>query len=489
MKVQSPRSKVQGRLLVRRILLLSCFLAGPWTSADAAARPRYGDTLRLSFSQTAETYDPAQAATLPERLLARSIYETLTSLLRGNRTGAGVEGRLAASWRAEAGGRRWIFNLRPGARFHSGNALTAAAARAAVERAVTRAQTAAAAQLRALQFVCSSPDPARLVCDLSEPLPVLPEMLADPALAIADADGSGTGPWKMGVWVAGTRARLEAFDDYWAGRPFLDAIEAEFGVEARRQRVEFELKRAEVLANSPAEARPPGTARPSPAVSLLLLGVPAKSALLAGDGAAACRALSEAIDREALARLLPPGVAAAAFGLLPGWLSGYESLFGRPPDKPQPAAGLPRVALRLIHDASDPVARLIASRLTFDFRALGVELRVDSLAHAAYAAARESAPHDLYLESARLRTAAPGVALADLLQRYQLKGEIPGLFVVVGPPETRAEAQYRIEREALETARAIPVLHYRDVYSFQPGLEQVRLDESGFLDLANAWKK
>ena len=143
MRVQSPRSKVQGRLLVRRVLLLCCFLAGPWTfdlgpwtSADAAARPRYGDTLRLSFSQTAETYDPAQAATLPERLLARSIYETLTSLPRGNRTGAGVEGRLAASWRAEAGGRRWIFNLRAGARFHSGNALTAAAARAAASAEV-----------------------------------------------------------------------------------------------------------------------------------------------------------------------------------------------------------------------------------------------------------------------------------------------------------------------------------------------------------------
>jgi MarR-like DNA-binding transcriptional regulator SgrR of sgrS sRNA len=220
-----------------------------------------------------------------------------------------------------------------------------------------------------------------------------------------------------------------------------------------------------------------------------LLGVPPKSALLAGDGAAACRALSDAVDREALARLLPPGVAAAAFGLLPGWLSGYESLFRHAPDQAQPAAGLPRGALRLIHDASDPVGRLIASRLTFDFRALGVELRVDSLPRAAYAAARESAPHELYLESARLGTAAPGVALAELLQRYQIKGDMPGLFVISGSPDVRAEAQYRIEREALDTARVIPLLHYRDLYTFQPGLEQVRLDESGFLDLANAWKR
>ena len=90
---------------------------------SAAGRPRYGGTLRLGFYQTAETYDPALATTLPERLLARTLYETLVTLDgrqgddqqrddREGRTGAATP-RLAAAWRAELGASDGSFNCAP----------------------------------------------------------------------------------------------------------------------------------------------------------------------------------------------------------------------------------------------------------------------------------------------------------------------------------------------------------------------------------------
>ena len=218
------RLRPQGRRRIRvrqALLVCACIFSGA-LQLSSAARPRYGGTLRLGFYQTAETYDPTAATTLPERILARTLYETLVVL--DDREGDDREGRamaaapgLAARWHAELGGKRWVFQLRPGIRFHNGAPLNAAAVRASLERAVARAQTASAAYLRRARFVCASPSPSRLTCNLARPIAALPKLLADPALAIAEADGAGTGPWKLTSWSLGTRARLEAFDEYRAG--------------------------------------------------------------------------------------------------------------------------------------------------------------------------------------------------------------------------------------------------------------------------------
>ncbi len=483
-QVSGVRFQVSARLaLLAWACLLSCNL-----DLRAAARPRYGGTLRLSFSQSAETYDPALAATLPERLVSRAVYETLTTL---DEQGAAAQG-LAVGWQSELGGKRWVFQLPAGVRFHNGTPLTAAAVRASLERSVARASGPTAAHLRRLQLLCASPAPNRVACDMAEPVLALPEMLADLTLAIADADGSGTGPWKLAAWVKGTSARLEAFDAYWQGRPFLDAVEAEFGSDARRQRVDFELKRADVLAIAPTEARAPGVSRGTQPTNLLLLAFHPNGAFARGAaGTAARRALAAALDREALARLLPPGRADAAEAFLPGWLSGYEFLFARgsgTATRPASSGALPRSPLRLIYDESDPVARLIALRLVLDLRTAGMELRPEGLPHAGFTQAREAGHYDLFLESLSLRVESPAAALAELFFRYN-SDKLPEELLQAWHGPTPAEIHYRLELVALDSLRALPLVHFREQYSFQPGLEQVRPDENGMLDLANAWKQ
>ena len=210
------------------------------------------------------------------------------------------------------------------------------------------------------------------------------------------------------------------------GRPFLDAIEARFGIDPRRQRVDFELKRVDVLVAVPTEARAPGQVRAAPPSNLLLLGFSPATAFLRGGeqgGLAARQALLAVLDREALAGLLPPGRAHAAKAFLPGWVSGYDFLLGfgawrktapaRP--LPQPAGALPRGPFRLIYDAADPVAELAASRLALDLRGMGMELRPQGLPGAGFRQARQAGRYDLFLESVSLRVEHPAAALADLL--------------------------------------------------------------------------
>lgn len=423
-----------------------------------AARPHYGGTLRLSFFEPAETYEPSLASTLPERILARSIYETLARL---DESGNPVPG-LAVSWQAAQGGKHWTFQLRTDVRFHNGSYLNAAAVRASLEKSVASSTSAAAALLRGSPFLCSAPVPARLVCDLSDPQPALPLLLADPTLAIADADGAGTGPFKVAAasWVKGARIKLEAFEAHSRGRPFLDAVEAEFGKEARRQRVDLELKQADVLVTAPTEARFPGEARSLPPVNLLLLY----------SGSGAC-GIPAHLDREAMAGLLPPGRAEAAKSLLPGWISGYDFLFPAP--SPQ-GRGITRGTYRLLFDASDPASRLISSRLSLDLRAAGVELRLDGQPRQAFVRSREAGQHDLYLESVRLRLDDPAGPLGALLLRF---------------PGGDIGSQYRLEQAQMQECRMIPLLHWSDAYVLRPGLNQVRFDSQGAIDLSNSWLK
>ncbi len=431
------------------------FLLASMMAAMFAARPHYGGTLRLSFFDTAETFEPVVAATLPERMVARSVYETL--------------GNLAASWEPEQGGKRWTIRLRAGVRFHNGSPLSATAARASLEKSLAASTSPAAVLLRQSQFVCSAPAPDRLACDLTEAQAKLPALLADPTLAIADADGSGSGPFKVvaSSWVKGTRIKLQAFEDYSGGRPFLDSIEAEFGKDARRQRVDLELKQSDLAVTSPTEARFPGDVRTASPVNLLLLTFSS-----AGQVPQESRcAIAAHLDREAMAGLLPPGRAEAAKSYLPGWISGYDFLFS-----PPSAAGrvVSRSPFRLLFDASDPVSRLISSRLSLDLRAAGVDLRLDGQPRASYAKAREAGQHDLYLESVRLRLADPAGPLGALFQRFP--GEDIG-------------AQYRAEQAQMQECRQIPLLHWSDSYVLRPGLDRIRFDAQGAVDLANSWVK
>jgi peptide/nickel transport system substrate-binding protein len=131
---------------------------------------------------------------------------------------------LAESW-SEDGDRTWVFSIRHGVRFHDGAELTASEVKRAIERSLQSPRLR-----RWLEPVdgltVNGEHELRITTHRSEPL--LIDRLAQ--VLIARPGGAagrffvGTGPYRPVVWKKGERLQLEAFGDYWRGRPAIDRV-------------------------------------------------------------------------------------------------------------------------------------------------------------------------------------------------------------------------------------------------------------------------
>ena len=134
-----------------------------------------------------------------------------------------VQMNLAKSVSTSDDGMTWTIELRDGVKFQSGNAMDAAAVKASLERTVEK-QARAAGELKIASIEANG---NTLKITTTEPNPALANALCDPFAGIVDvksldADGNatiGTGPFKLVEYVENERMELDAFDDYWGGKP------------------------------------------------------------------------------------------------------------------------------------------------------------------------------------------------------------------------------------------------------------------------------
>jgi peptide/nickel transport system substrate-binding protein len=214
-------------------------------------------------------------------LVIRGAYEPLIALA-GAATDA-YEGVLAESWEANDDKSVWTFRLRPGVVFHDGTPCDAEAVRLSFERLLTLELAPAWEFFR---FVgdpaqVTAPDPSTVVFELGRPWPQfeaavssqygaqvvnarrLRELEADGywghGWAELNADGLGTGPYRVVAFEPGQSVELERFDGYWRpweanhfDRVFVRVAEEDL---VRRQLVEGgEAQIADLLAPSTAAA-------------------------------------------------------------------------------------------------------------------------------------------------------------------------------------------------------------------------------------------
>src|SRR5260370_31497071 len=64
----------------------------------------------------------------------------------------------------------------------------------------------------------------------------------------------GTGPFLVAGWQPGKRLKLAANEESWAGRPFVDAVEIEFGKSLRDQAIALELDKTDLIETAPQAA-------------------------------------------------------------------------------------------------------------------------------------------------------------------------------------------------------------------------------------------
>ena len=213
-------------------------VAGMLSALPAGAQsPVRGGTLTVGFPADAATFDPRFSVIFSERQVMYPVYNTLTKL----GPDFSINPELATSWEVLDGGKRIVFKLREGVKFHDGTEFDANAVKWNIDSRLDEATKSP--QRKQLVKVVESVnviDKYTVEFNLLGPFPALMGMLAQrvgfvvsPAAARKHGEefGSnpvGTGPFLFKEWVRGSHVRLERNPDYWEeGLPYLDKIDYE----------------------------------------------------------------------------------------------------------------------------------------------------------------------------------------------------------------------------------------------------------------------
>jgi peptide/nickel transport system substrate-binding protein len=390
----------------------------------------------------------------------------------------GLRPMLAMSWEGDQRGTRWRFRLRPSVKLHDGSTLEAPQVAAAL-----------GAQERAWRVGANGD---AIVIETDRPHPDLPWELADSrfAIAVRTAAGGhlGTGAFRLDR-LEPRRLVLRAFEDHWAGRPFVDTVQIDEGRSFTDQLSSVELGRADFVAVRPTDLRRLTqrglrSAASRPIEVLAIVFEPHRSGPLDEP---VRLTIAASIDRGALAMVLLQRQGEPAAALLPSWLSGYGPAFVA-----DSRAALSRAAITLLPlerrtfilrvAASDAVAQEIAARVSVNVREAGVTMTVQAPAGLAPRA-------DARLVRVRLDATTPDRALAAVLTGFG-----PRVAALVGSsmpaPGAPLDGVLGTERALLERAVLVPLVHVRDVYGLGERLESWNgpvVLGSGAWNLSNVW--
>ena len=208
-------------VLTRLAFGLSLLLAGP-----AMAQPAPGPVLRVGMQAPPSTLDPHWLLNLANTGALRNIYDTLVA--RDEQMA--LKPGLAQSWRV-VDDTTWEFRLRPGVRFHDGSTLTSADIAASFQRVPN-----VPGNPNPYSIYLSGVTGVEVVDDLTfrirtnGPLPILPTNLTQIFIVprsvahLGNAEFNtgqaaiGTGPFRLGSWSTNAPLVLRRNDDWWGGR-------------------------------------------------------------------------------------------------------------------------------------------------------------------------------------------------------------------------------------------------------------------------------
>lgn len=189
------------------------------------------DTLRFFVDRPFRCLDPIRVLLRSQTHVVKHVFDTLVRFDPVTRT---VIGALAFYWESDDSGVEWTFCLRKGVLFHHGRLLTADDVCYSLERSSGaesrhRWTTASIQSVKALdeytvKVILRQPDRLFLHALSKEYASIVPQDYALKMGAGFESWPIGTGPFKV-VRNDDSMLVLEAFQPYFAGRPFLDRVE------------------------------------------------------------------------------------------------------------------------------------------------------------------------------------------------------------------------------------------------------------------------
>lgn len=442
----------------------------------AATRPRYGGALRVEMRAKVLSLDPEEKPSIEESDAENRIRDLIYDrLVRLDRNGE-AQPAIAVSWEHDSQSVIWRFKLRPGVKWHDGEPLTPEDVAASLQRKGLSVSARPAGDVLEINLAHAWPD-------------LLVALATDNALVIrrsgdhpAGALTVGTGPFRLTDWQPGRSAELEANDDYWGGRPFIDMIKIQMGRTSREQILDLELDRADLAELDPIDAhryqQEGKRVWASAAVELLLLHFDLNQSVV--QDLRLRQAVGRSIDRVAIQKVLTQNYGEVAGGFIPQWLSGYSFLFSSAPDLKlarELIASLGTLPLlKLGYDAGDALARQTAERIAVNARDAGMNIQVSPLPPG-WKGGANMGP-DMRMERARID--GPTFDEAALQAESRLGLGFAGETVI---PET----VYAAERKLLDNLEEVPVVYIPDLLGVGPHVKDWSALPWGDWRLQDAW--
>ena len=235
-----------------QLSLISSVAASPVSSLGAAPSAQggnYGGDFRFPINEPT-TLDPADYSwsDSPPWAIMSQVFEGLTKWDDDMQPVPG----LAVSWES-SDAQYWTFNIRPGAKFHNGRQVTAADVVYSLERLANSDNDwydyILSPMLDPVSETVIAADSETVNISLDQPFAAFPTLLAMPFVSIVPSETVstivtepvGAGPFEFQSWTEGDSIVLAYFDDYYAGRPYLDSITYEFYDTESEMYDEYEL--------------------------------------------------------------------------------------------------------------------------------------------------------------------------------------------------------------------------------------------------------
>lgn len=236
-----------------------------------AQTPVRGGHFRRALSSDPANLDPALARLIRQQVVMITIFDTLLDI--DSRT-LRVVPRAAESWSVSPDGRTITFRLRSGMKFHNGREVTAEDVKYSIERILTPSLASPNARTwdrlqGAREFVAGQAREVSgiRVLDRSRVAITSTVVEADFVLNFAGYTGLyivpkeeverlgrdfgqrpvGSGPFVFVSWQKDTSILLRANNDYWAGRPFISALEFRIIPDPATAQAEFDTGRLDFM--------------------------------------------------------------------------------------------------------------------------------------------------------------------------------------------------------------------------------------------------